>query len=669
MVCLDGNLWVLTVKRQFFLLLVALLLPCSWGIAADDNEGNLQKQRKWFARAEAIAHNPNSSESKFLRQKLANYPLIPYVQLKTLMRYPFLSNKGNIEAFLTKYEKSPMDRPLRKKWLNYLADQNQQAMFLHFYRDIGDDSLKCHQLRFRLQRPEQRAEALKKVDALWLVGKSRPKSCDRVFAEWEKAGRRTDDMIYQRLKLAADGGKHTLIPYLKGLLPTDYHYLADLWLKVRRSPSYVSRTSRFPGINPSKESEVLAYGLKRLVWRDRDLALKSWEKLKTRFPFTEVQKQQIAEKFAIGLAIKNHPKAGQWLERANSGTKDEELYRWHLAHVLREQDWQQAVNVIESAPKDFSSDEQFRYWTARSLEQLSAKRSAKSSVNNSADNKAQNQFIDLSGERNYYGFMASGKLGKSPSLENQPVQFTQPELVTVSTNPAARRAYEFLKLKRFTSARREWNFLLSELNDEQKSIAGVLADSWGWHDQAIRTFAKAGYMNDVARRFPLAFKEQLHTSATENNISPAWAFAITRRESAFMSDAYSGAGARGLMQLMPGTARYLEKSSVKTRRLYDPEFNVQLGTRYLRYLMDRMDNNPILATAAYNAGWRRVKDWLPDQSGMPLDIWVETIPFKETRNYVKAVMAYKQIYSQQLGQQKNLFLEYSSMKIPESGTF
>lgn len=626
-------------------------------MATNDAGEDLPKLRKWFTRAEAIAHNPNGSESKFLRQKLSDYPLTPYVQLKTLMRFPFLSNKKNIETFLDKYEGSPLDRPLRKKWLNYLAGQNQKAMYLHFYRDIGDDGLHCHQIRFRLERPEQRAEALKEVDKLWLVGKSRPKACDRVFAKWQEAGRQTNDMIYQRLKLAADGGKHTLIPYLKGLLPQEYHYLADLWLKVRRSPSFVSRVSRFPGINPAKESEILTYGLKRLVWKDRDLALKSWEKLKTRFPFSEQQKNQIAEKFAVGLAIKNHPKAGQWLERASSTTEDEELFRWHLAHVLRENDWQTAVNVIESVPPQFAQDEQFRYWTARAYEELNS------------NEKAQSALVDLSSERNYYGFMASGKLGKKPSLENVPVQFTEPELVTLANNPAARRAYEFLKIKRLTSARREWRFLLSQLSEDEKPIAAVLADSWGWHDQAIRTFVQSGYMNDVARRFPLAFKEQLNASAAENNISPAWAFAITRRESSFMSDAYSGAGARGLMQLMPGTARYLEKSRVKNRKLYDPEFNVQLGTRYLRYLMDRMDNNSVLATASYNAGWRRVKNWLPKKSGIPMDIWVETIPYKETRNYVKAVMAYKQIYSQQLGKKENLFLEYSSMTMPSSGTF
>ena len=643
--------------RLYFGVLSSLLFFCSATVFASTKEENIEQLRKWFSRAESIAHRPNSSESRYLKKQLKDYPLAPYVALKTYMRFPFLSNKDNIQAFLRQYENTPLDRPLRKKWLNYLAKQEQSALFFDSYRDIDDVGIQCHHIRFRLAQPESREAALKEIDNLWLVGKSQPKACDYVFSQWQKAGRRTHSMIYRRLILAADGGKHTLIPYLKGLLPVDYHYLADLWLKVRRSPSYVSRVSRFPGINPKKETVILTYGLKRLIWRDRNLALKSWHKLRTRFPFTEHQKQEIADKFALGLAIKNHKLSGQWLDVASKGTQDPEIHRWHLAHVLREQNWSKAIELVANAPENLAKNEQFRYWNARSLGMLQALE------------KESEALQLLAQERNFYGFMASGKLGKAPSLVNEPIQFSEQEFNQVTNMPAVKRAYEFLKIKRMTSARREWRYLMTKITPKQQAIAGVIADSWNWHDQAIRTFAKSGYMNDVTRRFPLAFKETLSAGAKINDIPPEWAFAITRRESSFMTDAYSGAGARGLMQLMPGTARFIEKERIKARKLFDPEFNVQLGTRYLRYLMDRMDNNPVLATAAYNAGWHRVKDWLPGKQSLPMDIWVETIPFKETRNYVKAVMAYKQIYAHQLGKKGNLFQEYSQMNIPKQGSF
>lgn len=648
------------VKGSLSLLVIFL---CIWPqslIAAGStvSDAELKQLRKWFSRAETIAHRPKSGEYKFLSQKLQGYPLKPYVQLKTLMRYPYLSNKPKIDRFLTKYEGSPLDAPLRKKWLRYLANHDQQALFLHYYRDLSDSGLYCQQLKYKLQRDELKNEALNEVDDLWLVGKSQPKACDGVFKIWEEAGRRTNEIIYERLKLAADGGKHTLIPYLKKLLAPEDRYLADLWLQVRRSPSYISRTSRFPAKMPEKEAEILTYGLKRLIWKDRDLALKTWDKLRKQFPFSAGQRQQIAERFAIGLVTINHKKAELWLERANRLSEDEEIFRWHLAHVLRQDNWQHAIDVIEAAPESISNDLSYQYWEARSYEKLKSTK------------QAQTSFQELAKNRHYYGFLASGKLNQTPSMVNTPLTFTEQEMQSVAHLPAAQRAYEFYQMKRYTSARREWRYLLSQLTLKSMRIAAVLADSWGWHHQAIRTFTVAGYMDDIERRFPLAFREQLQNNAQQYNIEAAWAFAITRRESSFMVDANSGAGAKGLMQLLPGTVRYLEKTRVKNRRLFEPEFNVQMGTKYLRYLMDRMDENPVLATASYNAGWRRVQDWLPENKAMPLDVWVETIPFKETRNYVKAVMAYKQIYMELLGKDTNLFQDLSKMQIrPDNNKF
>ena len=147
---------------------------------------------------------------------------------------------------------------------------------MHFYRDIGDVALQCQNLKYMLERNELREDAFKQIEQLWLVGKSQPKECDPVFKVWQQAGKRTEELVWQRLTLAADGGKHTLIPYLKTLLPPEKRYLADLWLKVRRAPSFVSRTSHFPGKFPKLEAEILAYGLSRLIWRDEALALKSW---------------------------------------------------------------------------------------------------------------------------------------------------------------------------------------------------------------------------------------------------------------------------------------------------------------------------------------------------------------------------------------------------------
>lgn len=614
-------------------------------------EQKLEYQRKIFAKAESLASRPDSAEYQQLLSELIDYPLKPYVELKALMSDVTLGNSQPIEQFLQRYEGTPLDNALRKKWLVYLAKKNQQGLFLKYYRDIGNTALACKKIEFNLENPKLRPAALEEITPLWVVGQSQPKECDRIFRTWQQEGKLTQDLVWQRLVLAASEGKHTLIPYLKQLLASDQQYLADLWLKVRRNAAYVSRASQFPGKNPQQETQILVYGLKRLAWSQPDLALKSWFALEKHFTFSESQQRHVAERFALALAVADHPLADVWLDKANTPTQGKELFRWHLAHVLRKGNWQHALDLLEFAPKEITQDNAFQYWLARTYQQLHA------------TELSTQTFRKLAQKRHYYGFMASGKLAQQPELKDAALNFTPQEMLLLANMPQAKRAYEFLQLKRNISARREWYDLQKQLTRQQSLIAAVIADSWKWHDQAIFTFARVGYLDDLNRRFPIAFDDTLLSSAKKYQLDPAWAFAIVRRESSFMADANSTAGARGLMQLMPGTARYLAKKDILNNSLFDPQQNVEYGTQYMRYLLDKMDNNPVLATASYNAGWRKVQDWLPAQENVPMDIWVETIPYKETRNYVKAVMAYKQIYAERLGQSSTLFNDLANMEI------
>jgi soluble lytic murein transglycosylase len=610
-----------------------------------------EQQRKLFNKAERLAYSPNSSAFKKVMKQLEGYPLKPYVELKTLSKFPFMANKKQIESFLAKYESSPLDRPLRKKWLVYLAKQNQPELFMHFYRDTGNVALNCTYAEMLLQKDPSNAQAFELAENLWVVGKSQPNDCDALFNKWQKAGNRTSELVWKRMSLAADGGNHTLIPYLKTLMPQDQQYLGDLWLKVRRSTSQVSRLSNFPGTYPEKETEILVYGLKRLISNNRDLALRSWEKLSRRFTFSAAQQKQISHRFAIFLALADHEQAEIWLEKATNFEPDAELLRWHLAHVLRQENWQDALDVISLLPANSADDNVFQYWKAQAYEKVGAQELADEGLHK------------LAKQRHYYGFLASGKLSEMPSLNDNPLLIPKEEIDEVASMPSAQRAFEFRALGRNLSARREWYSLQSQLTQSQKVAAAVLASQQNWHDQAIFGFSKAGYLDDLSRRFPMPFDSQLQSNAKKNNIDVAWAYAIVRRESSFMPDAASHAGALGLMQVMPGTARYLAKKKIRRNSLFNPNRNVELGTQYMRYLMDKMDNNAILATASYNAGWRRVQQWLPEKGNMPLDLWIETIPYKETRNYVKAVLAYQQIYSQHLGGSENLFKKLATMEI------
>ena len=634
-----------------YLIWLIVLTVFNVQLAHAQEELSQEQQRKLFIQAERLAHTPNSRVFKTLMKQLEGYPLKPYVELKTLSKFPFMANKKQIERFLAKYESSPLDRPLRQKWLIYLAKHKQPELFSHFYRDTGNTALNCRYAEMLLQKDSSNAQAFELAENLWVVGKSQPNDCDALFKQWQKAGKRTSELVWKRISLAADGGNHTLIPYLKTLLPKDQQYLADLWLKVRRSPSQVSRLSNFPAKYSDKETEIMVYALKRLISNNRDLALRSWAKLSKKFTFSPSQHKQISHRFAIFLALADHPQTEIWLEKATNFEPDTALLRWHLAHVLRQKNWQHVLDVIDFVPDEIAHGNVFQYWKARAYEKLGAQSLANEGLQK------------LSKQRHYYGFLASGKLSEMASLNDNPLLIAQEDMDELAALPSAQRAFEFRKLGRSLSARREWIFLQSQITQPQKLTAAVLASQKNWHDQAIFGFSKAGYLDDLSRRFPMPFDSQLQNNAKKNNIDVAWAYAIIRRESSFMPDAASHAGALGLMQVMPGTARYLTKKKVKRKTLFNPNKNVELGTQYMRYLMDKMDNNPILVTASYNAGWRRVKQWQPEKGKMPLDLWIETIPFKETRNYVKAVLAYQQIYSQHLGGTENLFKALATMEM------
>ncbi|WJG09060.1 lytic transglycosylase domain-containing protein [Aliiglaciecola sp. LCG003] len=641
------------------ILSVKLLILCSllnhstvvWATVGDKPSSPSAQQREAFERLELLVSKPNSTEYKKLREQIRGYPLEPYIEQLTLRAFPYNGNQQKITEFLRLYEGTPLDWPLRRTWLEQLAKNNDAERFIQFFKPTANVELTCQFLSFKLLRKDDIQSVYNQAEKLWVVGESQPNECDPVFKAWTQAGLRTEKHVLARLALAADGGNHTLIPYLKTLLSEDKQYLADLWLSVRRNPGYVSRLSKFPGTHKELELAILQYGLTRLIWRDDDLALKSWQKVLAKYNVQPTSQLKMAETFAIALTINEHPKASEWLEKASHENAEEQLFRWHLAYVIKSGNWQHALEVIDLLPSQIAQDLSFQYWQARAFEQINE------------SNKANLHYQQIAKNRHYYGFLASGKLALTPNMVDKPLEFDPMTLSQVANMPAAKRAHEFLQLQRYTEARREWWYLQSQLSPQQELVSAVLADSWQWHDRAITGFSNTGYLDDIKRRFPMAYKDQLLNHAQVNQIDPAWAFAIARRESSFMSDANSSAGAKGLMQLLPGTARYLAKKKVSNQVLFDPDSNAGYGTQYLRYLMDKMDDNPVLATASYNAGWRRVQSWVPRKQSMPVDIWIETIPYKETRNYVKAVLAYRQIYAQQLGQSTGLFEDLVNMKL------
>jgi soluble lytic murein transglycosylase len=638
-----------TIKALF--LLSCALLPVKMLQASDSLKVVTDVgQQRTFLKAEKLLAVSNSLQYKNLYNQLYYYPLQPYLDQRRLMETMQLSSAGEISGFLKKHENSPLDWPLRKKWLKYLAKNENGGMFLTFYKKTTNTVLICHKLSFSLKSGMPASVVLPQVTKLWLVGKSLDKVCDPLIKQWQDAGYQTDDIVLKRISLAADGGKHTLIPYLTKLLPKEKQYLGRLWHQVRRDPANVVRQHKF--INKSvTESQIYSYGIKRLVWRDPNKALSSYKKAQEHFNFSTIQKQNITEKFAVALSSKNHPKAREWLEKLDPVNINRNIMQWQLTEVLKQQNWQLVLKELAKMPTDYKLELQWKYWYARAL------------IATNELERGQDVMAELASKRHYYGFLAASYLETPVSLQDSPLAITTKEKNTVLLHPAAKRAFEFYYLGRYIEARREWRYWLTQLNSREKLVAAKLANENGWFDRAIFTLANVGYLDDVELRFPKAFDKKINQHAQSQEINPAWAFAIARRESSFMTDARSPVGAKGLMQLMPKTAKQLKRGSVSRKYLYNAENNIKLGTKYLRKLLDKNMGNQVLATASYNAGPYRVKRWLKNSKAMPADIWIETIPFKETRNYVKSVLAYQEIYQHKPGQVSQVFEKVINMNI------
>lgn len=645
--------------RAIVTALVALVFTAMLVIPASaQNAGTetaLEKQRNQFPDAETSLRAVSPRKlSGILAQfdALTQYPLYPYLQRIVLERNLSLQNRDAIAAFLAEHAGEPVTYGLRRDWLDYLSEHNHKDAFLRHYKPGLGAELTCQYLKYQINDAAEPASYLRQVDNLWLSGRSQPNACDPLFRQWQKQGLMTPDKILKRIEKAARGGTARLIPYLGRKLPDDRQYLAERWQEVRRNPGVVNRARRFPLTYPDIEAAILAWGIERLAWRDADAAIDAYYRWQPENIFDKPQLLMLHRAIALSLAIDDAPEASEWLKRADVDGADEDVKRWHLAYLLRQRQWKSVLTVIGKADMARRNDEAFIYWTARAFGELGM------------PDQADILFERLAGQRHYYGFMASARLARVPSLDHAPVPVDAAALGQLRHHPAARRAYEFFKMERFLEARREWRYLMRQVDSEDVKYLAVLASEWGWHDQAIVSFAQSGYWNDVERRFPLAYNPQFAQASQQFAVPQALAMAIARRESSFMHDAVSPAGATGLMQLMPTTAQYLANTSVSRKTLFQPNQNLQFGVQYLRYLMDKMHNNPVLVTASYNAGWRRVLDWLPQEEAIPTDIWIETIPYHETRDYVKAVLAYRYIYENQLGESTDLFESLAEAVIP-----
>jgi soluble lytic murein transglycosylase len=617
--------------RMIFLALLALLAPAAH--AADTVE-----QRALFLKAEQALSQGRNAEARQQIEALAGYPLQPYLLAKYLAATPGAA--GEIPAFLDANGQTRYAEPLRRKWLDSLAQRESWAEYGRYYRETDNPQGRCQFYR-ALHALGRSTEAFAGAAALWASGETMPAACDPLFAAWQATREFTEDKVWQRLGAALAKNKTALASSLRGLLPESRRGLADLWIEVHNDPQKAAECRPWDFSEPLSGS-IFAHGVDRLAAKEPQRAASLWNFRRSEFPLDSAEAARIDRRLGLAFATGRHPEAAAHLASLPDAASDGDTRIWRVRSALWNENWPGALLALGRLNREESEQPAWRYWRARSLEALADR------------DGALGLYGQLAGEREFYGFLAADRVGRDYPLNFSPSPVTDAELRRLAESEAFGAIREFRALSRPGEAQKEWVHTIASLPPADLALAARLAATWGWHRLSILTAAKAGIKDDLALRFPLAFEAPVTAQARERQLDRAVVFGLIRRESAFDPAAKSPVGALGLMQIMPATgqtiARQLNEPWRAERSLLDPNVNIRYGTAYFRALADRFGGNLAMAAAGYNAGPGRAERWRPVARPIPADIWIETIPFNETRQYVAAVLSYATIYRQRLGE-------------------
>lgn len=629
-------------------LVLYIVVLFSWGTA---NAATEENARLLFLAAEKALDQGQMDTYTFIKKELKDYPLIPYLEyqkskiaIRHMSSHP---NKGYPYDELIKVQPILQDLPLWEfllyRWLKAEAQHQRWGNFVKGYqhrsKPFYSTEMQCY-THYAHYKHTGNKEHLNEALSLWLTGHSQPDSCDPLFTAMRQKKVIQPVHVAQRFFLSVEAQQYGLSQYLIKLVPKAEQATFQTWLTVAKKPSLLKSEKNQALFNQSqyknKIYESLFYRYSREdVLASRDL----FSELKV--DLSRSAKAEITQDIAIRLSHKKDPSALSWLAKIPKAYLNPVASEWLIRLHLKDKNWAKVIETLESLDPLITSKISWQYWKAR----------AHLALNQS--NQGLKILNELSEVRNYYGFLASEHLKKPHPLKHMPVQINQTKLSAIVNHPAVKRIEELKLLRRNLSAKREWLHFIQTLLGEDKPIAAHHAFANGWYDLAIITMAQSDDINDLTIRFPLGYRDTVAKYAKENGLDQAWIFALTRQESAFSARVRSPVGATGLMQLMPSTATYVAKKyqlpKPSVYQLMDPNVNIAIGTKYLGALQTSFKGQMVLATASYNAGINRIISWLPE-TPLDSDIWIENMPYQETRHYVKNILTYMGIYKSMMGE-------------------
>ena len=589
------------------------------------------QQRVAYRRAVHALRHGRSSEYRRQAAALEDYALAPYLRYYEAQGRLSRLRAGKARELRAALAATPIAERFFRQWLNAQARQGRWDVYLANYEPSPDPAARCNHLR-AMYRSGERAAALGQVQDLWVAAESMPKTCDPLFEAWIGGGHLTQETVWARLALVLEAGEVGLARYLLRFFDSANAPAGQLYVAAHQRPRTVRSLKRFPDTAVGRQA--LRHGLLRYAKEDAEKAIAVWNEARQTLAFSAADQRYIDGQLTAAAAEQGAVPEGE------PADFDPDVAERIAGALLREQRLDLAEAWIAALPADVRGKPRWRYWLGRSWLERDDERGAE-------------VLAELAGQRTYYGFLAAAAMRSEPALGAGPAGVDADAERRLREEPAVRRMVELYAVDDLVNARREWRFALARLDPAEQRALVALTAKLGWVEQAIFGARDADLLDMLAHRFPTPFLHVYRRYAAEAGLPLHLLLAISRQESAFNHRAVSPAGARGLMQLMPATARLvadrLRYPRPSASALFDPQVNVRLGAHHFAALLARYRGNRVLAAAAYNAGESRVKRWLKDAEGMPTEVWIERIPFRETRDYAKGIVAFSCVYSRLLG--------------------
>lgn len=605
------------------------LLACS-GVGAQLSE------RREELRAAFIAAESGQLDLAQAR-RFSQDRIYPWLQSTILRKQIATVGRETVQPVLDRLDDQPAGRWLRSAWLNEAAKREDWTSFRAAYRDTDDIALRCADLQSRVANgADPDAAWLADARKLWLTGESLPAACDQALVRFSQTGRLDDALRWQRIDLAIQARDAGLLRFVaKGMAP-EASILAESYAAFMLAPS--ASTAAWPDSERSRNVRTAA--LAKLARRDPDRA----QQLLAALPngaLDAAGRARVSYEIAKWTVASYLPGAAQRLNAVPASAYDEKLHEWRVREAISRGDDAAALTAIGKMGDAQRNDPHWQYYEARLRERLGQSEAARA------------LYEKASRSPSFHGWLAADRLQRPYALCALEPRNDAALSRRVAGDRALARALDLFAIDRPELAAREWQSAVKPMTDDERRIAVKQAIAEGWFDRAVVGMGAApDDLRHYSLRFPLHHEADIRVQSQVNALDPAWVAGETRAESSFMPKARSAADARGLMQLLPGTgaltAKRLGSTWLGAESLYDPSTNIRLGTAYLRQMLDRFGGLPYLAIAAYNAGPAPVERWRLARASLDPDFFIESIPYKETREYVARVLAFSVVYDWRL---------------------